>query len=630
MRSLFRRQGRDRREATPLSRRFTYRYLIAVTAFVAMFLAVKYGEEQTLDDLQRNTAQLEAAATQPARVYRILELSNRVNVGPGRSDISQIVGELEQETDTLRLVQRALATGEGGAGLPQSTPDPALYDLYFGTDTRLDQDVRDIANAGQLVADFSAATEEAADARTEQLRILETNVPSAAAELERAVRLYTGATDRIIEERRDQTTLLLLGETALVLLVVFGLFRPMARSIHMETSHLEDAERIHRENNERQTFRNDLTKALEVTDNEPEVLATVERALVAVVPESPVELLLSDASQVHLRRVAEHPTMGAAHCPVDSPKSCAALRSTQRMVYESSRMLNVCPKLPEHGSAPCSAVCVPVTFNGQALGVLHATGADNQPPNQTQIERLTVLAAETGARLGHLQVMKMTELQATTDGLTGLFNRRSLEAKARSLLLDHVPFSIALADLDDFKDLNDTYGHETGDRALRLFATSLRRHLRPDDIASRYGGEEFVILLPNTGITEAVRALNRLQVAITDDISRSSTVPFTTSWGLTDSSAGTTFAEIVAVADQALYSAKRAGKNCIVVDGEAARAASSAVDSALSAAPVSHDGTDLLDEMDDLDEIDEMDNVDQSLVELDIGMLSDGVYGQKG
>jgi diguanylate cyclase (GGDEF)-like protein len=618
MRSLFRRQGRDHREATPLSRRFTYRYLIAVTAFVALFIAVKVGEEQALDRLQRNTAQLEAAATQPARVYRLLELSNRVHLAPQAADISQVVGELEQEADTLRLVQRALATGEGGNGLPSTPPAPELYDLYFGTDTRLDQDVRDIANAGQLVADFSADTDAAAAARGEQLRILETDVPGAAAELERAVRLYTNANDQIIEERRDQTTMLLLGETALVMVVVFGLFRPMARSIHMETSHLEDAERIHRENNERQTFRNDLTKALEVTDNEAEVLATVERALGTVVPENPVELLLSDASQIHLRRVAEHPSQGAAKCPVDSPKSCAALRSTQRIVYESSRMLNVCPKLPEHDSAPCSAVCVPVTFNGQALGVLHATGADNQPPNHTQIERLTVLASETGARLGHLQVMRMTELQATTDGLTGLFNRRSLEAKARSLMLDHVPFSIALADLDDFKELNDTYGHETGDRALRLFATSLRRHLRPDDIASRYGGEEFVIILPNTGITEAVRALNRLQVAITDDIGRSSSVPFTTSWGLTDSSAGITFDEIVAVADNALYSAKRAGKNCIVVDGEAARAASTALDDALSAVPPGTDDTDGTDGH----------RADPDLVELDLGMISDGVFRQ--
>ena len=70
------------------------------------------------------------------------------------------------------------------------------------------------------------------------------------------------------------------------------------------------------------------------------------------------------------------------------------------MVYESSRMLNVCPKLPEHDHAPCSAVCVPVTFNGQALGVLHAIGPDNQPPSQKEIERLSVLATETGTRLG--------------------------------------------------------------------------------------------------------------------------------------------------------------------------------------------------------------------------------------
>lgn len=593
MRALSRRRSGDRRRATPLSRRFTYRYLVAIAAFIAIGIGTKIGEDKALDDLQENSRQLEAAASQPGRVYRILELATRIdslattNMGveapPG--EIKLLVSQLEQEVDALRIVQRALATGEGAPGLPAVAPSSSLKELYFGTDTRLDQRVQEIATAGQFIADSSAPTPEAAAERARQLSLLEKSVTSAAVELDRAVGLYAAENEQIIEDRRNHSAVLMLAAAGIVLAVVLGLFRPMARSIHMETSQLEEAERIHRENNERQTFRSDLMKALEVTETRGEVLAAVERAVVTVLPSNRVELLLADASQAHLRRVSEHPLRGAPQCPVDSPKSCAALRSTQRMVYESSRMLNVCPKLPEHSQAPCSAVCIPVTFNGQALGVLHAIGPDNELPSQTQIDRLTVLATETGARLGHLQVMAMTELQANTDGLTGLLNRRSLEARARSLLLDGTPFSIAMADLDDFKELNDTHGHEAGDRALRLFATSLRRHLRPDDIAARYGGEEFVVLLPNTSITEAVRALNRVQTAIANDITRSSSVPFTTSWGLTDHSAGVSFEEMLAVADSALYRAKRAGKNCIVVDGDAARAASAVVDDALSAVP---------------------------------------------
>lgn len=619
MRAPTRRRSGDRRRATPLSRRFTYRYLIAIAAFGAIAIGAKVGEDRALDELRTNSQQLEAAAAQPARVYRILDLARRIdslattttNAQAPQAEIKLLVSQLEQEVNTLRIVERALATGEAAPGLPAGAPSGSLEDLYFGTDTRLDQRVQEIANAGQFLADSSAPTPEAAAERTRQLSVLEKSVATTATDLDRAVRLYAAEADQIIEDRRRQSGALMFAAVGVVLAVVFGLFRPMARSIHLETSQLEEAERIHRENNERQTFRNDLMKALEVTETRAEVLATVERALVAVLPSNRAELLLADASQAHLRRVTQHPLRGAPQCPVDAPRSCAALRSSQRMVYESSRMLNVCPKLPEHSQAPCSAVCVPVSFNGQAMGVLHVIGPDNELPSQTQIDRLTVLATETGARLGHLQVMAMTELQANTDGLTGLLNRRSLEAKARSLILDGTPFSIAMADLDDFKELNDTHGHEAGDRALRLFATSLRRHLRPDDIAARFGGEEFVVLLPRTSIPEALQALNRVRAAIADELTRSSSPPFTTSWGLTDHSAGTTFEEMLSVADSALYRAKRAGKDCIVVDGDAARAVRTAGDGALSSAPSpgvpTGDGAD--------------DNHD--LVELDLELLRD-------
>jgi diguanylate cyclase (GGDEF)-like protein len=530
-------------------------------------------DDRALERLQENTEQLEAAAQQPTRVYRIRDLAVRVDTVSTPDEAKVLAGQLQQEVEGLKQVNRSLVHGQPGPNLPAVAPDEALRLLYTGSDTRVEQDVNEIANAGLIVADFSGTDPTHREQRAVQIAELNSLVPDTAAELEQAVTLYANKNQQIIDDQFTLSTSLLLLAIAAAMFVVLVLFRPMARSIHMETSHLEEAERSHRENNERQTFRNDLSKALEVTETEAEVLAAVGRAFETVIPDNKVELLLSDSSGTHLRRAQVHPTMGAARCPVDSPKSCAALRNTQRMVYESSRMLNVCPKLPEHSQAPCSAVCAPVMFNGQTLGVLHAIGADNRPPTQTQTERLSVLAAETGARLGHLQVMALTELQATTDGLTGLFNRRTIEDQARSMLLDEKQFSIAMADLDNFKELNDTYGHETGDRALRLFAKTLRQHLRPDDTASRYGGEEFIVLLPGTSITEAVRALERLQAALAEDVARSAAAPFTVSWGLTDTSSGSTFEEMVAVADAALYSAKRAGKNCIVVDGEAARAA---------------------------------------------------------
>jgi diguanylate cyclase (GGDEF)-like protein len=182
-----------------------------------------------------------------------------------------------------------------------------------------------------------------------------------------------------------------------------------------------------------------------------------------------------------------------------------------------------------------------------------------------------VLAAETGSQLGTMRVTADQVRQAGTDGLTGLPNRRSLEAHVALLLEDETSFAIAMADLDHFKDLNDTYGHEAGDAALKLFADCMRTNLRPDDVPARYGGEEFVVLLPETNVLEARAALERLQESLAIEVAEGPTVPFTASWGLTDATAGTSFAEMVAVADAALYQAKRAGRNCIMIDGEAAR-----------------------------------------------------------
>ncbi len=284
-----------------------------------------------------------------------------------------------------------------------------------------------------------------------------------------------------------------------------------------------------------------------------------------VFPENPAELLLADSSNAHLRQAVAGEVAGAPGCPVDSPWGCAAIRRGQTVKYETSRALDVCPKLTQHEGGPWSAVCAPVTFTGRSLGVLHITAPNLQPPSSVAVERLNVIADETGNRLGTMRASKQTEMQASTDGLTGLPNRRSLESRARDLINIGRPFAVAMADLDHFKILNDTYGHEAGDRALRLFAKTVRANLRPDDIAARYGGEEFVLVLPNTGVDEARRTLDRLRVTLSGDVAAAGSAPFTVSWGLTTSGVGETFEEMVAVADDALYAAKRAGRNRVVV-----------------------------------------------------------------
>src|SRR5439155_27019656 len=115
---------------------------------------------------------------------------------------------------------------------------------------------------------------------------------------------------------------------------------------------------------------------------------------------------------------------------------------------------------------------------GRSLGVLHATGHEGAPLDAEQVAQLTTLATQAGARIGTVRAFEKTQLQASTDSLTGLTNRRKLEQQLRGLIKQRHLFALALADLDHFKLLNDRYGHEAGDRALRFFAQVAGQELR--------------------------------------------------------------------------------------------------------------------------------------------------------
>lgn len=555
--------------SAPISRRFTLRYVTALVLLAAVVVTTWTSVNASLRSIETSSKRLEAASSQPARLDRIVTLAQRLGAGPQADETRLLTDQLNAEVATLRQIEQALTEGVSTSTIPGARPTGALAVLYFGNDAHLDQNVKRIASAAESVA--SLASLGSSTARTQQIAVLQDNQSQTGSQLAQAVQLYAADSANAAARQIHLNTWLLTLYFAVSIGVVLLLFIPMSRSITSETKLLAAAERTQRENSERQTFRNDLARALEVTETEAEVLAAAGRAMTELTDQK-TEILLADTGNAHLHRALVHPTSGGPRCPVESPQGCAAIRTSETMLYATSDALSVCPKLPQHEDAPCSSVSIPISFNGKALGVLHTIAENGSPTDPTTVERLGVLAVETGARLGHLRVMALNELQASTDPLTGLPNRRSLDGKSTAWLLSRRAFSIAIADIDHFKDLNDTYGHEAGDRALRFFASTLRHHLRPDDIAARLGGDEFVVLLPDTSIIEATMALRRLQSALAEDVERGATVPFTVSWGLTDTTSGIAFDEMLAVADSALYGAKRAGRNCILVDGEAAQA----------------------------------------------------------
>ena len=185
-------------------------------------------------------------------------------------------------------------------------------------------------------------------------------------------------------------------------------------------------------------------------------------------------------------------------------------------------------------------------------------------------DRMTAasLASHAVVALDNARLHRIVERQALVDGLTGLANRRQCEETLAGELarLDRFGGSLALvvADLDWFKDVNDRFGHPSGDAVLREFAALLQETIRDVDLAGRWGGEEFLLILPGTDLAGGARVAERIRVALAGRIVLSADgtpIPVTASFGVAATPPATTAAELFSAADAALYEAKRNGKN---------------------------------------------------------------------
>jgi len=197
--------------------------------------------------------------------------------------------------------------------------------------------------------------------------------------------------------------------------------------------------------------------------------------------------------------------------------------------------------------------------------------AQESQVSREQLQSMRERAVETDAQLArlHLELDRVSS-QARHDPLTGALNRKGLDEalnrEVSNVRRKDVPLSVALLDIDNFKKLNDTLGHATGDIALTHLATVARECMRPQDTLARYGGEEFVILLPDTPLDKGIDAMTRLQRELTKKFFLAGTekVLITFSAGVAQLMADEDAADAIKRADQAMYLAKRAGKNRVL------------------------------------------------------------------
>jgi diguanylate cyclase (GGDEF)-like protein len=188
---------------------------------------------------------------------------------------------------------------------------------------------------------------------------------------------------------------------------------------------------------------------------------------------------------------------------------------------------------------------------------------------------LVYLAAYSVARIGMKRAAEAEEQlrkQAMIDTLTGVLNRGELMSRAEKEISriersepdrDGKSLSLVMLDIDNFKLINDDHGHQAGDKILSQLAARIQKQLRPYDILGRYGGEEFLLLLPETSLSRAMQTAERIRACIADKPFKDGNQPLkvTISIGVSSANYGIKLTEAIKVADQALYSAKLNGRN---------------------------------------------------------------------
>ena len=190
-------------------------------------------------------------------------------------------------------------------------------------------------------------------------------------------------------------------------------------------------------------------------------------------------------------------------------------------------------------------------------------------------QRLDVLSKQ----VNRLNVeLKKVKTKAMTDGLTKAYNREAFDSYIRKLVdrntIKQSPFSLLMLDIDDFKNINDGYGHQIGDRVLVALVKKCTEFIRDEDFLARYGGEEFVIVLPGASLRNALKKAQRLRKAIagthytTDKEKGGNALSVTVSIGASSFCKNDSVSTVIDRSDQALYQAKRTGKNRVVSEEE--------------------------------------------------------------
>lgn len=327
-------------------------------------------------------------------------------------------------------------------------------------------------------------------------------------------------------------------------------------------------ERPMRRNSLRRRRLNDLTDALQVARTEREAFDILKRYVESLVKQARAVVMIRNASHNRLNAATTldaTPLLGEK-LESAAPEHCLAVRLAKPHTRDPGdgglMVCEVCGELPGPSS------CVPTVVGGEVVGAVLLQAPEH--PDRLQQEDLTASVASAGPVIANLRNLAIAERRAATDNLTGLPNHRAVEDTLNRMVAQATraksPLTAIMFDLDHFKQVNDIHGHAKGDEVLAAVAQVIQAVVRESDFAGRYGGEEFIALLPDTSRQGGVVLAQKLREAIADlevvDLDRRLSASFGVATMPNDAAGADA---LLRAADRALYAAKNAGRNRVEV-----------------------------------------------------------------
>lgn len=322
-----------------------------------------------------------------------------------------------------------------------------------------------------------------------------------------------------------------------------------------------------------------LGEFLQACESEKETYQVLIGACRGIFPSDAGYLSLIDDSLKLLKITESWGNIEHEHMEFEH-QQCWAVRRGKTHAVRHPQIDPVCPHV--RVSSGKSSLCVPMSAQGEVLGMMHLLIASEIPDQQPEREvtrifeskrRLFVSIADRYAMcLVDLRLRETLRMQSIKDQLTGLYNRRHMEesfqreicrAQRHELLL-----GVIMIDVDHFNVFNDTYGHDLGDMVLNKLGIFLQRHVRDEDIACRYGGEEIFIIMPEASLGNTHRRAEQLRQGVEELTVQTNEESHTVTISLgvaTFPAHGSTAEEVIKAADSALYQAKSRGRNQVVV-----------------------------------------------------------------